>query len=435
MFDLRFQLPLALACVFGPVAFASGGASELSYSQRQAVDRQERNLKEAQQKLAQCTGDYQKEMGELGDALVPPAFFQKYLGKADEVITKCEAMIADLEKNSCPIEDARVKAIRDFASDAGTKVAEFKSGIEPKLAESQKVADPKNYPNLDADFEKLDEFAKAYSMNSFLSHPEKVAQLATEFPQVTTWCSERYAEYKPLIIMTGGKTSPLYKRYEKTATSVKKFQAAAGEFVGECEKEVPSLCAEAVQMGEKAAADKKPAFFSGGVKQKLEMATARITVCASLLPAEDSRMKAMNDAMVSAKAKCDTLAGSLKTEILAATRAPKDEYEGSDQAAYEKAIRAAWSNEHSGDEILAVRFHMQQFDRDTKWTWHSADSSWNKSDMSVLCVTVVVKTSDKIATMYPAYVNIDHLSNKTTYGVQTKGSAYVVEEMLIANLD
>jgi len=435
MFDLRFQLPLALVCVFAGAAFARGGANELSYSQRQAVDRQERNLKEAQQKLAQCTGDYQKEMGELGEMLIPPAFFEKYLGKADEVIAKCEAMIADLEKNSCPTEDSRVKAIRDFTADANKKVAEFKSGIEPKLAESQKLADPKNYPNLDADFEKLDEFAKAYSMDSFLSHPEKVAQLATEFPQVTTWCSQRYAEYKSLIILTGGKASPLYKRYEKTANSVKKFQAAASEFVGECEKEVPALCAEAVEMGEKAAADKKPAFFTGGVKQKLEQASARLTVCASLLPAEDPRLKAQSDAMAAAKAKCDTLAGSLKAEILAATRAPKDEYEGSDKATYEKAIRAAWSKEHAGDEILAVRFHMQQFDRDAKWTWHSADSSWNKSDMSVLCVTVVVKTNDQIATMYPAYVNVDHLSNKTTYGVSTKGSAYVVEEMLIANLD
>ena len=73
-----------------------------------------------------------------------------------------------------------------------------------------------------------------------------------------------------------------------------------------------------------------------------------------------------------------------------------------------------------GAEVLGIRFHMEQFDRNTKWTWHGADSSWNKSDMSVLCVTVIVKTSDEIATMYPAYVNLDHLSDKTTYGVDVK---------------
>jgi hypothetical protein len=410
-----------------------GSTGDLSYNQRQAVDRQERNLKEAQKKLDSCLGDFAKETGELGDALIPPAYFEQYIAKADEVITKCEAMLADLDKNSCPTDDARVKAIREFADSARTKVTEFKSGMEPKLSEMRKLSDPANYPNLDADFEKLDEFANAYATTSFLSHPEKIAQLASEFPQVTKWCSERYAEYKPLLVLTGGKSSPLFKRYEKTANSVKKFQAAAGDFVKECEQDVPGLCKDAVAMGEQAAADKKPAFFTGGVKQKLEQANARITVCASLLQPDDSRMKAMNDAMSGAKSECDRLASTLKAEILAATRAPNDLYAGSDKVAHEKAIRAAWQAKWSGDEILGLRFHMEQFDRNTKWTWYDSDSSWNKSDMSVLCVTVVVKTSDEIATMYPAYVNVDHLSDKTTYGVDTKGSAYVVEEMLVAN--
>lgn len=434
MSSFSFRCVLVATLLTAAPAYSGSGTGEMSYGQRQAVDRQERNLKEAQKKLERCTGDYAKEMAELGDALIPPAFFEKYLGQADDVVTKCEAMLADLDKNGCPTDDARVKAIRDFAADAQARIAEFKSEIEPKLGKSRELADPANYPNLDADFEKLDEFAKAYSTTSFLSQPEKIARLAAEFPQVTKWCSERFAEYKPLITMTGGKESPLYKRYEKTANAVKKFQAAASEFVAECEQEVPRTCAGAVEMGEQAAAEKKPAFFTGGVKQKLEQAKARIDVCASLLPADDARRKAMTDALASARAKCDALAGSLKAEILAATRAPNDVYRGTDKAAHEAAIRAAWSKEHPNDEILAVRFHMEQFDRDTKWTWQSADSSWNKSDTSVLCATVIVKTGAEIATMYPAYVNVDHLSDRTVYGVQTKGDAYVVEEMLIANL-
>lgn len=429
------QLFVALLLVSLPgVARArTSGPNELSYNQRQAVDRQERNLKEAKKKLDACLADFAKETGELGDALIPPTFFEKYVSQADDVLTKCDSMLADLDKNSCPSDDARVKSIREFVDAARGKVAEFKGGMEPKLSEMRKLSDPANYPNLDADFEKLDEFAKAYATTSFLSHPDQIAQLASEFPQVTKWCSERYAEYKPLLVLTGGKSSPLFKRYEKTANSVKKFQAAAGEFVKECEQDVPALCAEAVTMGKKAAAEKKPAFFTGGVKQKLEQANSRIKVCASLLPADDSRMKAMSEALAGSRAECDQLASTLKAEILADARAPKDLYAGSDKTDLERGIRAAWAAKWPNDEVLGIRFHMEQFDRNTKWTWHGADSSWNKSDMSVLCVTVIVKTSDEIATMYPAYVNLDHLSDKTTYGVDTKGSAYVVEEMLVAN--
>ncbi len=49
---------------------------------------------------------------------------------------------------------------------------------------------------------------------------------------------------------------------------------------------------------------------------------------------------------------------------------------------------------------------------------------------------VIVKTDDRIATLYPAYFNINHVSNDAmTLGVHTRGVGFVVRKMLIKNLD
>lgn len=428
----HLAITFAALCVFAGAGAAQD--KDLSHEQKQAVDRQTRNLNEAKKKLDSTLDTYAKEMKELGTMLAPPAFFQKHLTSCDEVETKCVAMETDLSKSGAPDTNAKVKAIKDWIKEARPKLEGLKQEIAPKLAESKKLSDPKNYPNLEPDFDKIEEMGQSYAINNFLNFPDKVAELAVEFPRVTKWCSEKFAEYRPLVVLTGGKESPLYRRYEKTAKAIKGFQEQAGKFVGESEKLVPGLLSEAEEMAKKAAADKKPAFFTGGVKQKLDQAMARLKVCRGLLQKDDKRLIAMEEAHASAQKRIDVQAESLKSEILAATRAPDEKYKGADRQDIEKAIRAEWKKEWPKDEILGVKFHMESFDRSVKWSWSDGGNSWSKSDLSVLCVTVIVKTSAKIATMYPAYVNVDNLSEKTKYGVATKGGIYVNTEVLIENL-
>ena len=52
----------------------------------------------------------------------------------------------------------------------------------------------------------------------------------------------------------------------------------------------------------------------------------------------------------------------------------------------------------------------------------------------MLCMLVVVETSERVASAWPAYVNVDNLTGKTTLGVHTKGGEYVETRVLRANL-
>ncbi|NUN48149.1 MAG: hypothetical protein HUU15_04880 [Candidatus Brocadiae bacterium] len=429
---MRSAIPVALAVAL-TASFARAG--ELSYPQKQAVDRQERNQKEGAKKLKDMQDSYAKEMGQLTpEMLIPPSFFKGYTNKGDEVLAKADAIQADLAKNNCPADDPRVKALNDWTETARAEVAKFRESYAAKQAEMEKLADPKNYPDLDADFKQIDTLATAYKFKGFLSRPELVEELAKEFPQVVTWSQERFKVYRPLIVLTGGKESPLYRRYDAMSKGIKSFQEEATKFFGDAESEVPGFLAKAEEMAAKAAAEKKPAFFSGGVRQQLDQAELRIKVCRALVPADDARLKTMEAAWASSKSKIDASAAGLKDLLIAEARPPAEKYKGGDKEDLRAKVVEAWKAKYPNDEILMTRCHMENFDRRQTATWDSGTRSWEFSDRSVLAITVIVKTSDTVATTYPAFVNVDHIANTTTYGVNTKGNEFVQREMLIANV-
>lgn len=430
---MRTVMTSALAVL---VLAAASSAQDLDRNQQQACDRQERNQKEAEKKLKELQDSFAADWEKMkpADFYVPPGWFKGLYGKGDDVLSKCEGIRSDLEKAKCPAENARVKALFDFCETAKAAVAKIKEETKEKYAEMEKLADPKNWPNLDADFKQIETLAKAYAMKGFKTHPDKVAELAAEFPRATQWASDTFKTYKPLIVLTGGEKSPLYKKYEAMAKSIKAFQAEASEFFKEAQAEVPALCKKAEEMADKAAAEKKAAYFTGGVKQQLDGAESYLKVCRGLVKADDERLQAMEDAKAASQKKIDAQAASLKELIIAETRPPAEKYSGGDKEDIRKAIAAEWKAAWPQDEILMIRLHMGAFDRRETATWDGGSKSWSFSDRSVLCVTVIVKTSDRIATSYPAYVNVDNIAKSTTYGVKTKGGIYVNEEMLVENV-
>lgn len=412
------------------------GAQELDRNQAAAVGRQESNLKEAQKKLKDMQDAYEKDMAGLSapDTLIPPAFFKGYMAKGDEVLQKCTAMMSDLDKNKCPADNARVRVITEWIADAKKAITKLNEEMAPKLAAMEKLLDPKNYPTLDADFSQMETIARAYAFKGFKTNPDKVAELAKEFPRAIKWGSDKFKEYRPIIVLSGGDKSPLYKKYEAMAKSIKAFQAEATEFFKKAQEEVPGFLKKAEEMATQAASEKKPAFITGGVKQQFDWADADLKVCRALVPADDERLKAMESAYAESRKKVDAQAATLKELILAEERPPAEKYKGADLEALRKQILAEWKKEWPKDEVLMVRFHMENFDRRETATWDEGSKSWSFDDRSVLCVTVIVKTSDKIATSYPAYINVDNIAKTTTFGVKTKGGVYVNEEMLVENV-
>ena len=420
---------LTLFAVVAPIA-----AQKLTYPQRQAVDRTSYHQREATKKLTAFEKEYPAQMKQLEGMLIPPSNLKTWLSKLDDIEQRCQNIETDLAKSGAPVSNAKVKPLLEFVKDTRPKLETYRADIAPRLAKMSRLANPATYPNLQADFDRIQELQSIYSFKSFFAHPEKSAELAQEFPAVKSWCSEKFKEYKPIMTLTGGKNSKLYKRYSWTAKTFQEFSKNAAKFVKQAEVDIPNSLQQAEKMAQRAAKEKKPGYFTGGVRQKMDFAQRQLTVVAGFLPENDKRRKGLSQRFTTTKSTLAKLEKSLETEITAANRAPLDVYKGDDKNKLHSEITAAWKKKWPKDEVLELRFHQEDFTRTVKWVWSKGQKAWQKVDRSVLAATVIVKTSADVATTYPAFINVDNLSASRNVGCHTKGTGFVQRQMLVKNL-
>ncbi len=423
---------LSVATLFAMVAPVA--TQQLSYPQRQAVDRTSYHHRDAKKKLAAVEQDYPAQMKKLAGKLITPSYLKSWIAKLDDIEQRCNNIQADLTKSGAPADHPKVRPLVAFVKETRPKLAKFRADIAPRLAEMSRLADPANYPNLKADFERIHELKGIYSLKNFLAHPEKSAEIAREFPAVKRWCSKKFKEYKPIMILTGGKASKIYKRYDWTAKAIGEFSRNATEFVKTAETEIPKILQRAEKMARQAAKQKEPGYFTGGVRQMMEQAQRQLTVVEGFLGEDDKRRKSLAQRLSATKSTIAKLEKSLEKEITAANRAPQDVYGGDDKNKLRTEILTAWKKKWPDDEVLGLRFHQGEFTRTVKWVWSKGNKAWQKVDRSVLATTVIVKTSPEVAITYPAFVNVDNLSASRNVGCHTKGSGFVQRTMLVKNL-
>ena len=117
----------------------------------------------------------------------------------------------------------------------------------------------------------------------------------------------------------------------------------------------------------------------------------------------------------------------------ASEKMPKNNYNGADLNQLLSQIEIAWKSKHPKDKILAVRITSKDWKRDVNFKSNS--TSIYKNDTSILGGRVIVETNNKLATIFPAFVNKDNLSGEINIGVATKKSNYVIKQMFLSNVN
>lgn len=110
---------------------------------------------------------------------------------------------------------------------------------------------------------------------------------------------------------------------------------------------------------------------------------------------------------------------------------PPDVYSKGDKAELKKMIMEAWKAKYPQDKILGIRFHMKEWKREKNV--RSNETSIYLNDKSALAVSVVTQTDDRVATIFPAYINKDNQSGTMNIGCDTKSKGYVIKQMLVSN--
>jgi hypothetical protein len=305
------------------------------------------------------------------------------------------------------------------------------NALKAKLDE---IRDPKNYPDFDKDYEKLKSIAEAYMANfSFVHRPDELAALWGQTDDNIKWYREKFEQYKVPMLQSTPQGVAFHKMAGELARNIKGFREKAQKFVDEALPVIETNLKEAREMATKAAAEKKPAFFGGGVRQKLEIAQQHLRAFGILAGAEHPKYLALKKTHDDAEAEIAKLRDSLKEQIIAATPLPADNYKGADKAALAQLVTEEWKKIYPKDNVMTIRFSEADWRREEGWQWEKAWSRWTYFDRSSLPVRVVVKEDDRIASIYVAFLNRDNVNKKLTVGAHTK-STYAVEQMLLSKV-
>ena len=344
-------------------------------------------------------------------------------------------VIAEFEKSGLPEGHQRVKNIKSWIDSLQTNLPLLEKYYNEGYQAQQVVAkssNKENFPDYDADVERLKAMYKNYkNPKSAFANAEKAKDLVPKF-------NDEYAFYEDLpkkyeLMIKAKKASKLETWLNTNSKYLDKFREYRDEYATELPGLIENTMDEALAMAEKARDNKKPAFFKGGVKQKLDKASDLLSVYEAIKGPKDSGVLKLAKTFEGKRSSIDTIENSMAAELLASAKAPADIYKASDKGKLHSLVKDKWHKNYPDDEILDIRFHNSNWQRTTNWKWNSG--GWYKVDTSVLAVKVIVKTNDEIATIYPAFINKDHLEGDSlNIGASTKTHGYVINKMLIKNL-
>jgi hypothetical protein len=113
--------------------------------------------------------------------------------------------------------------------------------------------------------------------------------------------------------------------------------------------------------------------------------------------------------------------------------APKDNYSGKDKAELKAKIQEKWKERYPKDEIVAIRFDRDNWERKKSRNWVANGAYWQNVDVSTLTVRVIVKKDAETATIYGIYLQRDHDNPGKGVEVGQKGT-FAPQDILLANV-
>lgn len=272
-----------------------------------------------------------------------------------------------------------------------------------------------------------------YRINNLTNDVDASVGVIAELPGVLKWYAERWQAYQPFFKQGTGEARQLHtkmkwagKILQRLVTTCKKYKESAPAGIG-----------RHLDMGDdmiKRAVDRKmPLMLTNGVVQSQDRAARELRVLEAICGADDATVKQLKARLARQREASAQAEVAMQEQILKDARVPAAAYNGKDKAEFEAMIRKDWARAWPKDEILEVRFHRANWKRNKKIVWNSAEKAWEAVDKGYLTCLVIVKTSDELVTLFPAYINRDYISGATTTGVKTKDGSYVVRKVLMSN--
>lgn len=285
----------------------------------------------------------------------------------------------------------------------------------PLHAQLMAMIDPAKFPKFDEDRRRLQGLSSDYSQDwVFTDDRERAAELF----------NQRAAAQEEVV-----RIATVYNRHMQQDTemgktingvgtgtlgSLKEFDAQIAEQKQLLPGSIREDLAEADKYATEAVQNQKPAWFNGGIPQRMDWARDKLTLLKAIDPEGAAAVEKEVEAM---EASLNERADSLKELIIRENNLPEDNFAGEDRDAAIEVAKSGWAVQQPDAEILAVRIPAESWRRETKWSY--SNGTWYFIDTSRLQVRLIVADPDnpKHALDRPVNVIKDHEAGDSMIGV------------------
>jgi hypothetical protein len=314
---------------------------------------------------------------------------------------------AEAQFKTLPADHSKVKAASDELRTGMARVDAADKVIGPLAKQSAKAGDPGTYPDLQADTQRLRDLSSQLAVGNLQANRTAVAELVGQSPAIKEEGDRISKKYASLLEQRGGDAAPNLRDNSKRLTySVQQFEMAIAREKQMLPQQIDADLAQVNSLTETAVRESRPAYFAGGIADNLRFAEERLTLYAALDP-EGAKASAAKIAQAreSVKKQEGTLAGA----IIAANELPADKYAGADKTDLARRATETIKAQNPKAEVLAVRFPVDKWDRETKWRYENR--TWRLIDRSRLQAQVIVKRDASVAEIRPVNLWTDHANN------------------------
>lgn len=287
--------------------------------------------------------------------------------------------------------------------------------FKPLHKELMAMIDPAKFPNFDDDRKRLGGLSSDYAAEwVFTQDRARAAQLFTQRQAAQEELVRIAKTYQRLMQQKTDMGTAIETVGNGALRSFKAFDERIVEEKKSLPKSIKDDLAEAKQYGDDAVANQKPAWFNGGIPQRMGWAEDKIALLKVIDP---QGSKAIVQEMAATKAKLKQQADALKELIIRENRVPADNYAGADRADIIKVAKSGWAVQQKDAKILKVVIPSESWKRETKWTY--SNGTWYFSDRSRLQVRLIVADHENPKQAIDRPVNIikDHQEGDKMIGV------------------
>ncbi len=297
------------------------------------------------------------------------------------------------------------------------------------------LQEPKKEMTFEEELAELRSYGKTYITGWDLAdqQPDDFVLLVREYPKRVEWMKSTYTKYKSEIDAKSDKGQQIQSAAKYAATGFNNFMANAQSFAESFSENYAMHMKNAKDAAADAERTKTPGFYRVSFHQ-LERCEWMVTILVAFNGDKD-------ETAVKCSKEVDGLQADYKKKEAALIKAtarvivdPEDKYTGGDRETHRKAILAAWKKAHPTDKVLKVAFPNAAWKMNRNSRWNSATSTWQHTDKSYLVLAVVIQKDAKTATIYPAYVNKENRTGEIIYGVDTKGSGFVNDDLPLSKV-